>query len=171
MARRFRRSLSPINSIKHVVDTFGDLAGGVISSTPICTAVPNADPSLFVPGDVRVGATVNGFFISLFIIGATGSPQNGPLDWYIIKQHEGQGASLPAPGQTGVSKIRNQIFHEEKGLSGSGDGTAMAFKGVIAVPKSMRRMREGDRFLIQIRSEDSTQDAQFCLKAIYKSYF
>ncbi len=134
-------------------------------------AVPNVDTAVFKPGDIRVGGKVNGFFISLFVIGATGAPLNGSINWYIIKTHEGQTAITPQPGQTGVSKIRNQIFHEEKGLAGSGDGTPMAFKGVIAVPRGMRRMREGDQFSIVLNSQDATNDATFCLKAIYKSFF
>ncbi len=163
--------MSPINSIKHVVDVSGALSGGSSSQVPVSVAVPNVDTTTFVPGDVRVGATINGFFLSIFVIGSTGAPINGPIDWYIVKIHEGQAGSTPTPGNTGISKIRNQIIHEEKGLAGSGDGTAMAFKGVVAIPRSMRRMREGDVWRIVIRSEDATNDAQFCVKAIFKSFF
>ncbi len=170
--RRRTSSLRPVNSIKHILDSEGQLTGGITSTNVIAVAVPNVDTSVFKPGDIRVGATVNGFFLSIFVIGATGGPVNGSVNWYIMKQHAGQtGADTPAPGQTGVSMLRNQIIHEEKGLVGSGDGTAMAFKGVVAIPKSMRRMREGDSWTIRINSIDATTDAQFCIKAIYKSYF
>ncbi len=87
------------------------------------------------------------------------------------KQHEGQGGSQPDPANAGISKVRNQIIHMEKGLAGSGDGTPMAFKGVIAIPRGMRRMREGDQWNIVLNSKDATNDATFCLKAIYKSWF
>ncbi len=109
-------------------------------------------------------------FISVFVIGATGAPLNGPIDWYIAKEHAGQ-TNLPTPGQTGTSTVRNQIIHEEKGLAGSGDGTAMAFKGVVVIPRGMRRFREGDSWRLILRSEDATNDASFCVKAIYKSFF
>ncbi len=170
----FRRRFSaktPVNSIKHIVDTEGALTGSATSQIPICVAVPDVNATVFKPGDVRVGATVNGFFLSIFIIGATGAPVTGAQDWFLIRLHEGQSGSIPTPGQTGTSKLRNQIIHEEKGLVGSGDGTAMAFKGVIAVPKGMRRMREGDEWRLSIRSNDATVDSTFCVKAIYKSYF
>ncbi len=170
MPFRRGRSLNPINSIKHVIDTEGALSGVANSVNTIVNAVPNVGAT-FVPGDVRVGATVNGFFLSIFVIGATGAPLNGSINWYICKIGTGQLNSLPNPGNTGLSAIRNQIFHEEKGLAGSGDGTPMAFKGVVAVPRGMRRMREGDQFVIVINSQDGTNDATFCLKAIYKSYF
>ncbi len=144
---------------------------GAASVNDICVAVPNVDPTTFVPGDVRVGAKVNGFFISLFVIGSSGASLDASINWYIIKTHDQQ-TSVPLPGSTGVSEIRNQIFHEEKGLAGSADGTPMAFKGVIAIPRGMRRMRQGDKFSISIAiNASATVDARFCLKAIYKSYF
>ncbi len=123
----------------------------------------------FDPTEVLIGEKINGFFISVFIIGTTGAPVTGSINWYIIKLHTAQ-TGPPNAGGTGVSTLRNQIFHEEKGLAGSGDGTPMAFKGVIAVPKMMRRMRQGDSFEIVIRLNDAAQSAGFCLKAIYKSF-
>ncbi len=166
------RNLSPINSIKHVLDTEGALTGGTASAVPVLVAVPNVDTTTFVPGDVRVGAKVNGIFLSIFMIGATGAGQTGSLNWYIGKQHSAQVLSNEAqPGNTGISKVRNQIFHEEKGLAGSADGTPMAFKGVIVIPRGMRRMREGDSIVVVLRSTDTMNDVNFCVKAIYKSYF
>ncbi len=169
MAFRRRMALQPINSIKHVIDTSGGLTSST-SDNVIVNAVPNVDPTVFVPGNVRVGSKINGFYLSVYVIGSTGAPLTGPIDWFLIKSHEGQISSIPNPGATGVSKIRNQIIHEEKGLSGSGDGTAMVFKGVIAVPKGMRRMREGDTWRVDLRATDPDV-LNFCVKAIYKSYF
>ncbi len=170
---RFRRgnSLRPVNSIKHIIDTEG-VWTDVTSLSPIAVAVPNVDTTTFKPGDIRVGATVNGFFLSIFAIGSTGAPVAGSINWYLIKVHGGaQINALPVPGQTGTSDIRNQIIHEEKGIPGSGDGTPMVFKGVIAIPRGMRRMREGDQWTIGAVSSVAGNDVNFCIKAIYKSYF
>ncbi len=163
---RFGRST--INTIKHVVDSEGGLSGGAKSVTNIVTSAAQR-PDPFVPGTVAFGSRINAFFLSIFILGATGTTPVGSINWYIIKLHSGQAA--PLPGQTGASEVRNQIFHEEKGLSASGDGTPMVFKGVIVVPRGMRRVREGDTFSIQIQSQDTTNDAQFCVKAIYKEIY
>ncbi len=106
------------------------------------------------------------------MIGDGGAGQgSGSLDWYIWKEHAGQGAAPADPGSTGTSELRNQIIHEEKGLAGSGDGTPMAFKGVIMVPRGMRRMREGDVWNIRLKNNSATGDVNICTKAIYKSYF
>ncbi len=126
---------------------------------------------MFKPGDVRVGASVNGFFITIFIIGSTGAPVAGSQNWILWKLHEGQAGVAPNAGNTGTSKVRNQIIHQEKGLVGSGDGTAMAFKGVIVVPKGMRRMREGDEWAIRMNNNDASNDTNFCVRAIFNSYF
>ena len=171
MPGRFRGSRmgTQIHSIKHVVDTSGGL-----TSTPsinvIATGVTTRNAT-FDPTEVEVGETVNGFFISIYIIGSTGSGLTGPLDWYIAKSRSGQviATVFPDPGNTGVSSVRNQIFHEEKGLAGSEDGTPMVFKGVIVVPKGMRRMRDNDAFFISLKA-NGADIPNFCVKAIYKSF-
>ncbi len=166
----FRRTFSkrPINSTKHVLDFEGGLTSTKSVNTVLLGVPSRKDP--FVPGDVPFGSRVSSVFISLFIIGATGAPVTGSQNWYIAKLRSGQtSGNFPDPGVTGVSTVRNQIFHEEKGLVGSGDGTAMAFKGVIKIPKSMQRVREGDQLHVAILN-NSADSATFCLKVIYKSY-
>ncbi len=166
---RFRRGMSarPIQRVKHVIDTEG-VATAIRSDSPLAIVV-NAKQTPTVLTETLVGSTINAFFISVFLIGTTGIGVSGFINWYIAKLRGGQAVSdLPNPGETGGSDLRNQIFHEEKGLSGSADGTPMVFKGVIAVPKIYRRMRSGDSFHIIIRSP--TSDVNFCVKAIYNEF-
>ncbi len=163
-----RRSMAPINSIKHIIDSEGALAAGAQSIVDLAKTVPSLSVP-FVPNEVELGAKINAFFLSVFLIGQTGAPVTGSLNWLIWKQRTGQSASSPTPGNTGISQVRNQIIHEEKGLSGSGDGTAMAFKGVIVVPRGMRRMREGDLWKIALL-DSTSETVSFCVKAIYKSF-
>ncbi len=169
--RRASRLGTQIHSFKHVVDAEYTLTGGGKSVIPIADVV-NARSAVTNSLENVVGETVNGVFLSIFIIGSTGAPVNASQNWYIAKARSGQNTTsdFPNPGETGASDVRNQIFHEEKGMVGSGDGTAMAFKGVVAIPKSMRRMREGDQFFIALRNLDATNDVNGCLKAIYKSF-
>jgi len=149
------------------VDTTGALTS-TSSNNAVATAVPNLDPDTFAPAEVRVGSTINGFFIIVNVIG--GATVTGAIDWYIVQQRTGQAASIPTPGATGGSQIRNQIIHEEKGVPGTAAGTPHIFKGVIVVPKSMRRVREGDSWRVLLKTT-SPDVGVFCLKAIYKSFF
>ncbi len=167
--RRGSRLGNLIQSKKHVVDAGGGLTDAT-STVILSTSVAQPDFST-TPTEVEIGSTVNGMFIIINIIGSTGAPLSGPVDWYISKFRSGQNinTSFPDPGNTGIASVRNQIFHEEKGVPGSGDGTPHVFKGVIAIPRGMRRQREGDQFFIKLKM--STGDTgTFCLKSIYKEF-
>ncbi len=167
--RRFTRrsNRGVINSRKHILDSEGALTTNTPSTNPIAvTVVQDSDP--FKPGDIVLGSKIFAFFITVFIIGSTGAPIAGSQSWLLGKLHSGQ-AGLPAPSNVGTSPIRNQVIHQEKGLVGSGDGTAMAFKGVIKVPKGMQTMREGDQWQIRVENTD-TVNTNFCMRAIYKSF-
>ncbi len=169
--RRGSRLGTIVHSTKHIIDTEGALTAGSTSFTPISTVVESLS-SPFNPTEVELGSTINGIFLSIFMLGASGSGLNGSLNWYIVKLRATQttGSGFPQPGVTGTSDVRSQIFHEEKGLAGSADGTPMAFKGVIVIPKGMRRQRQGDQFVLALRNSDVTNDANFCIKAIYKTF-
>ncbi len=166
--RRRQSSARPIQSVKHVVDS-----GGGLTATASVVTVANTVNSLstpFAPVEVVLGHTVNAMFVIINIIGSTGAPVSGPVDWYIAKGRSGQlSSAFPDPGDTGQSSLRNQIFHEEKGVPGSGDGTPHVFKGVIVLPRGFRRMRDGDFVFFKLKM--TTGDTgTFCLKSIYKSY-
>ncbi len=98
---RFRNARSPINSVKHILDVEGVLTGGIGSQSTLAIGVPNVDAAVFKPGDIRTGGTINGMFLSVFVIGASGAALIGAIDWLLCKTHEGQTA--PTPGQTGTS--------------------------------------------------------------------
>ncbi len=169
---RFGRAFAkrPINSIKHIEETEGSTAGDTDVNIPILDGVA-APPDPFSPGKVVVGSRVSSFFLTVFIIGSSGSPVTGSINWYVGCRRGGQSlADFPTPSVTGVSLVRNQIIHEEKGLSGSGDGTPMAFKGVILIPRIYQRIREGDAWFLRLRVTGGTNNVTFCQKAIYKSY-
>ncbi len=166
-----RRSMGKLNTIKHIIDSDGGLTGGIKSVNVIANSVITRNAT-FNPNEVELGSHIYGFYISLFMIGASGSGVGPSQNWYIAKARAGQDPStdFPSPGSTGAAKLRSQIFHEEKGLVGSADGTPMAFKGVVVVPKGMQRVRDGDQIFIAINSSDAVNDANFCLKAIYKEF-
>ncbi len=166
---RFRRSGigTLVQRVKHVIDSEG-VATAIRSDTPLAIVV-NSKTTPTVITENLVGSTINAFFLSVFGIGATGTGVSGSVNWYLAKLRGGQAVSdLPNPGETGTSDLRNQIIHEEKGVPGSADGTPMVFKGVIVVPRGMRRNRSGDEWHLIFRS--ATSDANFCVKAIYNEF-
>ncbi len=165
--RRSRMSLRPINSFKHVVDSSGALAPAAESVTPICQEDPGGR-STTVPVNVAIGSKVSSLFLSIFVLGTSGS-DSGLVDWYIWKNPRGSipGGSRPIPGNTGLANTRNYIMHEEKGLAATQDGTPMVFKGVIKIPRHFQRIAQGDIFEVVILAPVAKD---FCIKAIYKNY-
>ncbi len=163
-------SIRPVNRVKHVIDSSGTVSGTTVSANTLAMTV-DVRGTPFSPVEVVVGSKINGFFLSVFMIGSTGAPQANSQNWFLIKVHTGQNAAVPVPGNTGVSEIRNQIIHEEKGVTGSGDGTPMVFKGVVAIPRGMRRMRSGDLWSLNLVNTDAGDNSTFCVKAIYNEFF
>ncbi len=159
-------SKRPINSIKHIIDVSGNLVGGSESAIPLADAVDAAD--LLQPTQVNTGCTISSLFVSVFILGESATV-SGLADWYFwkIPNNAIAAGSVPTPGNTGVARAKKFIFHEEKGIFATEDGTPMVFKGVIKLPPRFRRMGTFDRLEIRLLSPVA---AQFCIKAIYKEY-
>ena len=169
MVFRRRGIGSIVQRVKHVIDAEGT-AVAIRSTVPLATTV-NVNSAVFNPEEVLLGHTINAFYLSVFAIGAGAGGIDGSVNWYLAKLRGGQVVSdLPNPGETGVSDLRNQIIHEEKGVPGSEDGSPMVFKGVIVIPKGMRRMRSGDQWVAIFRSAGAGDDANFCIKSIYNSF-
>ncbi len=173
---RFRSSLRPINRRKNIVETSSILGSGV--NTVIDNIIVGVDQAdLAVVDEVTTGSTVNGFFMSTFFIAEGGEiAAEVPLvDWYIIKDPGGtfgttfDATHLPTPGATGSHNNKRYIIHTEKGLAGGGDaslsGVPMIFKGVIVIPKGMRRIAVNDRFRFVGRANFATK---MCSQFIYK---
>ncbi len=176
----FRRgsSLRPVNSRKNVIDASSVIAASTNTVFDnIVVGVDQAD--LATVDEVTTGSRINGFYMSYFAISEGGEIANEvPLvDWYVIKDSGGafgttfDAAHLPTPGATGSHVNKRWILHEEKGLSGGGDvslaGVPMIFKGVIGIPKHMRRIAIGDIFKICVRNNFATK---MCTKFVYKWY-
>ncbi len=159
----------PINSIKSVVDSSGALVAATSSVNDVAVAVnQRADPT--VPNEVLNGSTINAIYLSVYILGESGS-SSGIVNWILFKNPGNlmAGGDLPIPGNTGIAANRRFIFHEEKGLYATQDGTAMVFKGWIKIPPRFRRMGDNDKWQVILRTQ-AGDTAAFCVQAIYKSY-
>jgi len=171
-------ALRPIDSVKHIMET--SAINTAVTNTVALNMLAGVDTySLSDSNGVPTGAKVNGFFLSIFIISEGGELANEvPLaDWYIIKVpgniwgNTFDAANLPTPGATGIHINKRHIIHTEKGLTSGGNlslsGVPMVFKGVIAIPRHMRRIGEADSFKLCLRTNFQ---AKFCIQTIYKHY-
>ncbi len=168
MAFRRMSLKRPINSFKHIIDASGTTDGTTVSTIPLATAGIDRDTTS--PSIVPIGAKVSSMFISVFMLGSAGAV-SGLADWLIWKNPRGliSAGNSPTPGNVGIQPVRNMVYHEEKGLVATEDGTPMVFKGVIKIPRHMQRVAEDDRWEIKIFTPTGVT-AQFCVKAIFKDY-
>ncbi len=175
---RFRSSLRPIKSIKHVVETSAILAAS--TNTIGLNLLTGVDAYTLADVDgVPAGSRVNSVFVSVFVIAEGGEvAAEVPLvDWYFLGDKGGAMGSgftsttQPTPGATGSHLNKSMILHTEKGLAGGGDaslaGVPMIFKGVIKIPPKFRRIQNNDLWKINMRANFNSK---FCIQCIYKHY-
>ncbi len=174
MSFRRRRMMSPIRSIKHVVDTNGGITGGTPSTTSVINTVD--DPSRTVPNNVANGSRVNAIYLNVQVIGEVAA---GGVDniYMIVFKNPGTDMNAPNVDTVGTDDNRKWVIHQEmvmtnNGLTGNPAVPKTLFKGVILIPKPYRRNGIDDRLdvLIGHRNGEVTQTSFFCLQCIYKEY-
>ena len=153
--------LRPVHSVKQVVDsTLLGVSGGTNSTVDLVTAV---DDYVGTVGTAPIGATVKGIYLFVQIQNESSSVN---VDWFVWK-NPANGFTAVTPGATGGALKRRWILHEEKGIPGSttqGQGP-LTFRSFIRFPPKLRRMGDGDKIQIVLRS---SQIHDICIKAIYK---
>ncbi len=167
---RFNRAIRPVNSRKHIID----LQLGL----PIATKISN-DLALAVDAPVvtnvtecKVGANVNSIFLNVQFY-ATSTAALANIYMYVWK-NPGSNiaiAQVPNANATGASDMKKLIFHTEMNMSEK-NTTAIPrtlFKGVLKLPRHMRRFGQNDQLKIELYSPGVTHDV--CIQCIYKEYF
>ncbi len=169
MPRRMNMSLRPIQRIKHIVDSQATVAAGVQLNTTI--AVANDNPVLANTTEVLTGSKINGFFIRMevasnddAVVGAV------PNAYMFLWKNTAGDLTPPAPNGTGGNDLKRLIIHQEMTMIENikGGNARTLFKGVIVIPKGMRRMGANDVWRIEFRSVQI--DTAVCIQAIYKEF-
>ncbi len=169
---RFQRgmSLRPVHRIKHVVD-----AEGTVDDTPnvVVDLINTVDnPALTNTNQVEVGAKVNGIYLKLEALHASGTGR--PNFYMIIFKNQGNNLSTAInPKLVGSDDNKRFVIHQEM-IMGSGDAgnglPRVVFNGVIKIPGGYKRMGPGDR--LQLIMVTGTTDVVFdwCMQCHYKEF-
>ncbi len=166
---RFRRNLSPINSRKHTVDSQQALAIDTQLRIPLAVTVDS--PVLANNTEVATASTVNSIFLNVqFAASSTAAIAN--IYMYIWKNPGANiaVAQVPDGNKVGVSDMKKLIFHQEMSMSEK-NTTAIPrtlFKGVLKLPRHMRRFGYKDELLLEMYAPGVTHDV--CVQCIYKEY-
>ncbi len=169
MPRRFNRGKRPINSIKHIVDNQGGLVAGTNTQVTLIDAVDA--PVLATANQVITGSRVNAIFLNVQV-SATQTSALANVYFYLAKNAGSNivGTSFPDGNVTGVSDFKKLIFHTEMIMTEK-NTTAIPrtiFKGILMIPKHMRRMGHDD--IIQINLFSPGVTFEYCVQCIYKEY-
>ncbi len=165
--RRFNQSLRPINRIKHVFDEQGGSAAANNQGVLIVNTTDT--PTLAATNSVETGSKINGFFIIVEVtnVGTTGIFANV---YFILWKNVGGNLTAPAPNTVGANDNKRYVIHQEmlmmQQIHDSNPRTL--FKGVIAVPKGMRRCGPNDTWNIQLLSPGV--DINYCVQVHYKEF-
>ncbi len=175
---RFNRGLAlrPVRSLKHVIDTNGGITGGTPSTNDVIQAVDDPAAITGTPQQVHIGSTVHGIFLNVQVIQKVAA---GGVDniYMIVFKNPGNNLTAPNVDAVGNSDDRKHVIHQEMIMTGTVLTAAAAipktlFKGVIQIPRGMKRFGVQDRIQVVIghRNGEATQQSNFCLQCIYKEF-
>ncbi len=163
------RSLRPINSRKHTIDSQQALA--IDTQTRVVLAATVDSPVLANVTEVGTASTVNSIFLNVQFY-ATSTAALSNIYMYVWKNPGANiaVAQVPDGNKVGASDMKKLVFHQEMSMSEK-NTTAIPrtlFKGVLKLPRHMRRFGYKDELLLEMYSPGVTHD--FCVQCIYKEY-
>jgi len=165
MPRRFqgRSRQSMKNVIQSVKNSFQTNLS-MLASTPtdfqgvVVVEVGQATKTLGI--EVPTGAKVFSVELWVQVVSASASA-SGNLQWYIAKSRSGQAlaSDFPEPdfSATGLSQVRNQIFHQETAQFGTEDAGPYKFHRRIRIPRVYQRCRANDNIFVKIEASVATE--------------
>ncbi len=164
------RNLRPINRIKHVVDQQTAVPKNAILANTLILA--SDTPSLGSPSLVETGSTVNGFYITIEIVASENVVGSTPNFYLSFQKNPGGNLVLPQPNIVGTSDNKKFVFHQEMVMleNVQGGNPRNVFKGVIAIPKHMRRFGPNDRIEVSVFIPSTGVDVVMCYQAHFKEF-
>ncbi len=166
---RFRTRLRPVNSRKHIVDRQGGIPIATQTREQVAQAVDS--PVLANADEVATASTINSIFLNIQVA-ATSTAALANMYMYIWK-NPGSNiavAQVPNANVVGTSDLKKLVFHQEMTMTEK-NTTAIPrtlFKGVLKLPRHMRRFGYNDELNIELFSPGVTMD--YCIQCIYKEY-
>ncbi len=167
--RRLGNSLRPVHSIKHVIDRQFGIVLAVQQSADLIKAVDA--PVVANDEEVETGSHVNALYLNVQVA-ASSTAALANIYFYIYKNAGSNISSgvIPNANVVGTSDLKTKIFHQEMIMTEK-NTTAFPrtmFRGVIMIPKHMRRMGINDVIRIEMFSPGVNYD--LCFQCIYKEF-
>lgn len=176
MARGFNRSIRPVQSLKHVVDTAtAAVPAGVVTS--VILAESEGNPTLAGVTQVNEGCTINAIYLRVETVHNSGTWVTIPRVYMIVVKSPGNEVIAPYPASVGDSDAKRFVIHQEMmmqtGVSADANSFPRTmFNGVIKIPRGYRRMGYNDRLIVNFALDvaETTATVSTCVQCIYKEY-
>ncbi len=168
-----RLSLRPIHRIKHVVDIQQALP--VNTLLPITIISAKDAPVLANTSEVETGSKVNGFYATVEVVGSETASGKTPNLYIYFAKNPGGNLTFPNGNVVGTNDNKRFVIHQEmvmlQGSSGGGTGVPRnVFKGVIVIPKGMRRLGPNDLWQMYMFTPSTGITLNICAQFHYKEF-
>ncbi len=168
---RFRRSLRPINRIKHVVDIQQALPVNTQLPVDIVTTVDA--PTIGNSAQVQTGATVSGFYGTVECVATESTSGKTPNVYIFFAKNPGNlFSTFPNGNAVGVNDRKKYVIHQEMVMI-AGDinnSPRNIFKGVIKIPKGYQRCGPDDRIQMYMFIPSTGVAINICAQFHYKEF-
>ncbi len=168
---RYRSSMAlrPVHRIKHVID-----AEGTVDDTPnvVVDIIDTVDaPVLGSPTQCETGSKVNGFYLKLEALHASGTGR--PNLYMIIVKNVANALTGFSPKSIGTNDLKRYVIHQEM-IMGSGDAgnglPRVVFNGVIKIPRGYIRNGPDDKLSMILITGNAGVVFDWCMQAHYKEF-
>ncbi len=170
MMARYRRSLVPINRIKHVVDSSATVAAAAV--TPFRIVTSDESPVLANVEECEFGSKVNGIYLRMEVASNEAISLGAiPNVYMYFWKNPGGNLTRPTPNNVGVNDNKRFVIHQEMSMienKGQGSNARTLFNGVIVIPKGMRR--NGPNDIWEVVFQCPALDTAVCIQAHYKEF-
>ncbi len=164
--------LRPIQSVKHIVDLQGGIAGATQENLRLSVGVDN--PDVTVVSEVQKGCRISSIYLNVQAI-VTGNTALKNIYLIVYKNPANliTPGSIPDANKQGTVAFKKFVFHTEMRMgSDSNDSIPITlFNGVLRIPKQYQSQRLNDTLNIQLFAGDSAGNTwDYCVQCIYKEY-
>ncbi len=163
-------AVRPVQRIKHIVDESATVGAAV--TFPINLIQANDAPVLANTRDVITGSKVNGIFLNIQIQSNQGGGGAIPNIYLAVYKNPGGLVTTTLnPNSLGDDVNKKLVIHQEMMMFRSNNNDSQPvtlFKGVIVIPKGMRRFGAADVLVAALHS--NAVNFKYCAQCIYKEF-
>ncbi len=170
MMARFRSgsAMRPIHRIKHIIDQAQTQTAGITGTFTLVDAVEN--PAIANTDEVQIGSKVNAIYLTVEVAPTETDAGAIPQVYLAVFKNPSSLITTLNPSTLGDDDNKKFVIHQEMVMVNNlaGGNPRNLFKGVIVIPKGMRRF--GIKDTLQVAIRPTAVNMATCIQCIYKEF-